>query len=157
MNIHGLLSILEDEYRIYQTLHDLALKKKEVLIEGKVNELDEIVRTEQACIAAVSKLEDEREEWLKEHEMTGMEDIHEVLENNSDEEKRQLSDFQERFKKLLQEVADVNEHNQALIEQALEYIEFSINLIGDALTSDNTTYEKRGTDQKSSALFDEKI
>ncbi|MDI6602211.1 MAG: flagellar protein FlgN [Thermoanaerobacteraceae bacterium] len=157
MNMHELLSILEREFQVYKNLYELGLKKKEVLIKGKVNELDEIVNAEQACIAAVSKLEDEREKWLKNYSMTGMEDVHDAIENSADDEKGKFVEFQERFKKLLQDVAEVNEHNQALIEQALEYIEFSINLIGDAITSDKATYDNKGTYKKSSALFDEKI
>ncbi len=155
MNIQELISILENEYEVYQDMRDLALKKKDILIEGNVNELDNIVSAEQACIAAISKLENKREQWLKDNSISGMEDIQVLLENSNEKEK--LTELQDRFRQLLQEVTEINEHNQALIEQALEYVEFSINLIGDALTFNDATYEKKGMDKKSSSIFDEKI
>ena len=155
MNIKGLLSILEREYEVYRDLNDLALKKKEILIQGKVDVLDEIVSAEQSCISAVSKLENERECWLDGHSISSMEDIQNCLINTDDREK--LSGFQDNFRKLLENVEEANEHNQVLIEQALQYVEFSMNLLGDALTFDDTTYEKKGIEKNSSSIFDKKI
>jgi FlgN protein. len=158
VNLNELLDILEQEYEVYNDLNELGHKKKDVLIKGMVNELDGIVNAEQACIATISKLEDARERWLKANTKgNNIEDFNNLIENSNEEDKIKFKEFQERFKKLLQDVAEVNEHNQALIEQALEYIEFSINLIGDAISSDSVTYGSKGTNKKSSALFDEKI
>ncbi|MGI6585273.1 MAG: flagellar export chaperone FlgN [Lutisporaceae bacterium] len=62
--VNALIDILTSEYGYYNDLSELAKSKKNIIIEGKVAELDKIVKLEQNMIFSVGQLERKREETI---------------------------------------------------------------------------------------------
>jgi hypothetical protein len=60
--VESLIEILDKEKNIYGSILKLSMDKKDVIVAGKVSELEGMTRLEQSVILKLGKLEDEREE-----------------------------------------------------------------------------------------------
>lgn len=163
-NLDRILSALEVEKTIYEKLLSLSLDKKDLIIEGKVNELDHIVQMEGNMILEISKLEDEREAAVLElakdlklsRENLTITYICEVIKDNRC---TQLREVAKSIAEILSQFKEVNDINGKLIKQSLEYINFSINLITDSIEPHNGIYEANADEDKEKkvSLFDAKV
>ena len=163
-NMSRIIKTLEDLEKIYENLLSLSEEKKNLIIEGKVKELDKILQIENQLVMKISKLESEREDAitklaqelnLPKENLT----VSYVCNVVKDPRCTMLSKITKRIGNILNKLKEVNEVNGKLIEQSLEYIRFSINLITDSLETHNGVYEAKadeGKDKKAS-LFDAKV
>lgn len=163
-NMDRIISTLEDEDKIYKKLLSLSIKKKDHIIEGRISELDQIVQIESSIILEISKLEDEREAAID-----ALAADHELLRENltvsyicdevKDERCSILKEVTQSISDTLSKLKEVNDINGKLIEQSLEYINFSVNLITNSLEPHNGVYEaKTGEDKgEKHSLFDAKV
>jgi len=137
-----LVDILNKEADIYSDLYGISENKTKVLVSGKVSELDNLTRIEESFVFSLGKLEDLREETVKE--------IAKALDVKPDnitisflaskleeEQKSKLEAARNRLSKILEKINATNELNSKLIKNSLEYIEFSINLLSDTFVCDN--------------------
>ena len=60
--INAVIDILKEEHGYYKDLVELSKSKKNIIIEGKVAELDKMVKLEQNMIFNIGQLEKKREE-----------------------------------------------------------------------------------------------
>lgn len=60
--VDNIISILKEEYGYYKDILELSKSKKKIITEGKVGELDKIVKLEQNMILNIGQLEKKREE-----------------------------------------------------------------------------------------------
>lgn len=143
-----LAEILKKESILYEKLLKIAEKKKKTLINNEIETLFEHVETDQELIDHVTKLEDRRLEIMSE--------IDDKLDINSDELSYQefikkvpdnweekLNPIREDLVKTLEEFHVLNEENKRLIEEAVKFNKFSIDLIVDNLKNNNTTYHTK--------------
>lgn len=164
--IASMIEILKKELNYYKDLLELSNTKKTVIIEGKVAELDKIVKLEQKMIFDMGQLEKSREEevsrlcramGLKEQEGT-LSDINKMLRP---EQKNEMESVQKALKKTLAELKTANDINGELIKQSLEYIDYSINLITGSGMETGSLYEDMGmkdrVKQNKKNLFDTKV
>jgi hypothetical protein len=158
-----LIDILNQENDIYDTLYKISNNKKELIIAGKVTELENIVKIEQSLIIKISRLEDAREDIVA--ELCGL--LGQKPENITISwlttrlgalEAAQLKACQERMVKNINSLKDNNELNSRLIKNSLEYIDFSINMMTSIDTMSNN-YGNTGHsgDTKKRNLFDVKL
>jgi len=144
---------LQEMSSAYERLLQLGREKKVVLIKGNVNQLNTIMQEENKLVKRVQVLEEERIDLVRKlyqakgiiMEETTLSKVIEIV--SSQEEKDKLRLLQEKLFKLLSELKKVNDLNQQLIEQSLEYIQHSItsytqgqgqnNTYGRSLTEDN--------------------
>lgn len=157
-----LVEILEQENRIYKDLLEISRHKTDIIIEGKVSELDRMTGVEQKMVVNVGQLEKQREDLIKEMarhlEMDAREINMELIIDGVDAQlKDKFLNIKEEVTDTLNELKQVNDLNSELIEKSLEYINFSIGLITD--NSNNTTYNSRRDKDKGEGLsfFDQKV
>ncbi len=161
--VKSLIHILNQENDIYDTLYKISNNKKELIIGGKVNELENIVKIEQSLIIKISRLEDEREKIVgqlcsllgqKPEEVT----ISWLATQLGDQEADQLENCRNRMLKNINALKDNNELNSKLIKNSLEYIDFSINMMTsiDSITNNYGNTGHSG-DTKKRNLFDVKL
>ncbi len=161
--VRQLVNILNQENDIYDTLFKISNNKKELIIGGKVNELENIVKIEQSLVIKISKLEDEREKVVGELcSLLGQkpEDVTISWLTNKlgTEEASQLKVCQEKMVKKINELKDNNELNSKLIKNSLDYIDFSINMMTSIDTvSNNYGMTGQSGDTKKRNLFDVKL
>ena len=131
--------IIEAQQGHYERVLDMARRKTDVLVSGDVKELEDITALEQDMIARLGKLEEQREcvlgEISSEFEVEPEELKMDYLCAQMPEDR--AKDFLkvcEQLKETLNEIDEVNAVNQELIKRALDYINFSIDLLTDTGT-----------------------
>lgn len=151
-----LLGLLKEEMAIYEILLELATKKTDIIIHGKIKELDETVQMERNFIKKLVELEEKRENTLKEMGKGEGVTISEVIKSLPLEEAMEFNNVKERLSAVLKELEQRNDLNMALIEQALEYVNYSIKAISEALEEDKGIYGEKGSSKGYTSLIDKK-
>lgn len=162
--VDNIINILKEEYGYYKDILEMSKSKKKIITEGKVAELDKIVKLEQNMILNIGQLEKKREEevsklcgilGVKNEKIT----VSEISKYIQEEQKKELEKVQSELLEILSELKSVNDINGQLLEQSLEYIDYSINLISGAGMETGSLYEDIGRGKNRSSkknIFDTK-
>jgi len=161
--LSNLFEVLEKEAEIYQNLEKISGSKTNIIVEGKVSELENLVRLEQSLVVQIGKLEDIREELVSQlasqlqvgpSELT----ISELANHVEDVQAQKLRTYQDKMANIIGSLKNSNELNSKLIKNSLEYIDFSINLVAAAGTADNN-YGNSGevSNSKKRSFFDKRL
>lgn len=143
--IETLIDVLGQENTEYEKLLELSDYKTTAIVNGDVNELQEILLKEQALIDSVNKLEEQRIENvgdicnvlnLKKKDVK-LEDIIEVLRKQPKEHDR-LEEMNAKLKRTLNQLMKINENNKLLIKESLDMVEFELNLAKNTVMAPQT-------------------
>lgn len=159
-----IIEILQKEQNYYKDLLELSNKKKSIIIEGKIPELEKIIRIEQNMIFDLGQLEKHREtelqklcELLKLNPKSTMTELSSLL---PEQLAKQLKRLQQDMSNTIKELQGSNDVNGQLIQQSLEYIEYTVNMITSSGPA-NSLYEDLQTTGKDmnnkKRLFDTKV
>jgi flagellar biosynthesis/type III secretory pathway chaperone len=161
--IKSLIQLLGQEIKVYEETLKVSKVKTKVIIAGKVSELENVIKQEQALILKVGDVEEAREEIVKEVSLQlGLESdevtVSELIKHAKQPYAEVLRDCQSYIMKLVNELKDVNFLNSRLIKNSLEYIDFSINLLAN-VSAGNNSYGSSGetTEHKKRNFFDMKL
>lgn len=133
--MEDLVGVLEEEDKEYLILTEIAKEKTPVIVAGKIEELQKVTEREQEVVARIQRLEKQRMQVMKdisevlgkrEEELT-LAGLVKMFANKPDEQKK-LSTVFDKLVSTVKSMDVVNKRNQALLEQALELVEFDINL-----------------------------
>lgn len=161
--VKQLTDILNQENDIYDTISKLSNNKTQIIVEGKVAELENVVKIEQSLVMKIAKLEEQRENIVdklcaqlgrKANEVT----ISDLLVLVGEKESRELKDSQLKIRETLNGLKQKNELNSKLLKNSLEYIDFSIN-VATSVGTLNNDYNSSGNtgDSKKRTIFDVKL
>lgn len=131
-DLYTIVEILEQLIVEHEKMLKLAGHKKDVLIKGNIDELSRILQFESRCINAIQSLELEREKHVSLYlmqrgirkETCYLSDLIEMAEQP--ELKQSLSMCQQKLGKIMAELKETNDLNQKLIEQSLEFVNFTL-------------------------------
>lgn len=133
--MENLLDVLEKEYTEYEKLAELSARKRQIIIDGNIPELEKITDREQDITSAIKNLENKREEVLNDMAIVLSKDAKDLTLTNmiaflhrQPEEQQKIRDIQQRLRDTLGHMADINRQNEALLQQALEMTEFDLTL-----------------------------
>ena len=134
--IEELIETLEKEDNIYEELLPVVEKKAQIIIKNDLEELQHITAVEQNFIDQITGLEHNRNKIIsniaivmyRKVESLNLKAIVAMLENQPAEQEK-LGNLHDSLIKKLGRLKDFNLQNKALIEQSLEMIEFSMNVI----------------------------
>ncbi len=134
--MENLIHILEKENKEYEELVKLSTKKTPSIIQGNLEELNAITDEEQIIVGRILKIEKKREETLtdiaevinKDVESLKLTELVALLDNRP-EEKRALAKVHDTLQQTLGNMVKINEHNKMLINNAMELVEFDLNLL----------------------------
>jgi len=159
MSAESLVSTLKKILILHQNLFKLSERKKEILKKGDIDALNEQMKEEQKYILAIKQMENERmtivDKWLgpRIQEKT----LSKCIEVAEDPIRSELIELQEDLLKVTQELKAVNELNQQLTHQSLQYVNMSLDML---LPQEQTaTYgNPAGTKEKKQtrSMFDSK-
>jgi flagellar biosynthesis/type III secretory pathway chaperone len=144
--IEPLVKVLQEILATNLEVHNLENRKKETLIKGDMEELSSIVNEETRLIRLLGKLEEDRslvvKQLAKEANLPSSDPtLRELLSHVKDPvDRNRLEELQLQLVSLMKEIQQVNELNQQLIQQSLDYINYTIDLITDA--PDEQVYQK---------------
>jgi len=161
--INNLVEVLKQQADIYNYLLVKSKEKTDIIINGKVDELDKITKLEKTLVSNLTKLERERETLVNKiakelgvsSDQAKLSELTKKLDKN---ETGKLEELREKISEILKELKHVNDLNSTLIENSLEYTEFSLNILSAARVSDNN-YGNSGkvSGSKNRSFFDVKL
>ena len=141
-----LVEILSEQTERYEELLGLAKEKRDVIINNDVESLQKINHLENLVISQNQRLEKKRQALVadmalvlnqKEDDLTLTKMI-ELMEGK--EEKAPLEKAHDSIKAVLDELKEINQLNGELIQNALDYIEFSTNLMRSSTGQQPTAF-----------------
>lgn len=126
MSVELLISIMNKLLKMHKSLYELTVKKTDIVKKGDTAALDQLLKDEQAHMAAINKLEQERAA-VSNVILPGA-SLQEIAEANP-EVKNQLLQIKEELLQVIADIKERNELNQQLIHQSLQFINFSKSLV----------------------------
>lgn len=161
--IDKLISVLNKETAMYEGILKLSKNKTEVIVEGKITELESITKLEQTMILQLGKLEGEREklvdaiaaELKMEASDVTLAGLGKLFPK---EQTEKLKACHNKLPTLVKDLGEANVLNSKLIRNSLDYIDFSINILtGVGATGNNYGYSGQSSDSKKRNFFDMKL
>lgn len=159
MSAEKLVETLKKILILHQNLLKLSERKTDILKKGDIDALNEQMKEEQKYILAIRQLENERIAIVDKllgprvQERT----LSKCIEASSEPIQTELVNIHENLLKVTQELKAVNELNQQLTHQSLQYVNMSLDML---LPQEQTaTYgNPAGTKEKkqSRSMFDSK-
>ncbi|MDQ1911276.1 flagellar protein FlgN [Paenibacillus sp. GD4] len=165
MSFQALLEIMSALNEIHNTLLELAEQKKHVLIHNQVEQLTQIVTKENKLLKQIGELDQQRvevigqflmEKGYKPNPRVTVGDLTKIIFNA--DEKKQLTDTQKQLMGTIRKLRELNQFNQELIQQSLNYINYSLDIIVGP-PEDDVIYhnpQQQGYGMKRQGLFDTK-
>lgn len=130
-----LSEILTTQMEIYHLLLEIAAQKREHLVKGSLDELNELIKQEELYIFQLGKLEEKRENCFAQlADLGGFScscSLQEVIPQLPEEEQNKLVQAQERFAGIIKKLANLNQENTSLIEQSLRFINFTADVLNE--------------------------
>lgn len=158
--IDNLIKVLDYENRLCGQLFMIAENKTAMIINGETESLQAVVGKEQRLVGELNKLRDAREQIIEQigkktdklaKEIVVADLINKLPENQA----KRLSAERDKLKETIGRLKAKNDLNQRLIQNALEYVDFSINLLTESAPQ-TAQYGRKGyeSERKSRALLD---
>lgn len=145
-----LIAVMEQEAICYENYLKTANNKKEVIIKGDVPGLQQITQEEEIVAGQLFRLEKKRQAVVNDICMVTNRDAKNFTVSAlvrdlaaRPEESERLKIVADRLSEALEACRQINDTNKMLIEQSLEFLEFTINAFsGLAATGSSPTYMK---------------
>ncbi len=149
--MENLIEVLDLESQEYENLLGLSEKKTPVIISGELDELAKITDEEQIVVGKINRLEQKRQEVYtdiaivinKDVNTLMLTDLIEMLSSRP-EEQQKLARVHDRLRTAVHNVRSVNEQNRVLIQNALEMVEFDMNMLQSMKAAPETANYNRG-------------
>ncbi|MCF6460997.1 flagellar protein FlgN [Clostridium sp. Cult3] len=150
-----LVSILEKELEVLKKLKDITFEKTDILIEDKVERLEEMTKEEEELISKMASAEEARLKLMDSWGLSIDISMTQVIDNIPEGEE-ELAGLKEQLQTLLYEIQSRNVLNNDLILENLQWLDFNMNLISNVQSP--TTYGKGSQkNQSNNSLFDRKV
>lgn len=147
--IYDVIGCLEEMQELHSVLLELALQKKAVIIANEVPKLNQIVNRESQLVRQLAEADAQRVEAMNQflvarcyrpNPKVTISDLVQLLFKA--EEKRALMNIQASLADLTARLRAANELNQRLIQQSLDYLDYSIDLIVGPGDEEENIYRK---------------
>lgn len=163
MALTKLFELLERLDEVHNQMLDLAAEKKQAIKENKVETLIQILNKESKFVKLIEQLEEERKQaiyvflqgvGIRSNLNLNLTELSRLVFDL--EEKQQLLQSQHKLSGTLQKLKDANTLNQQLLQQALSYIDFSIESMSYYSESEVTYHHpaEKTVGAQRSGLFD---
>ncbi|MFA6450627.1 MAG: flagellar protein FlgN [bacterium] len=157
-----LSEIMKKQAKQYSKFLNLLTKKEKALIDGDMNKLTKIIKEEKEYIHELELTENKRVEAVKEclPEQGGAPTLKEVLAAVPPEEKDTLEKNAVGLMESLNKVAVANRSNAELIKEAMNFVNYNVNLLSSDRTLDNLyegTGRMKGSEPKVRGLINKEV
>lgn len=149
--MENLIEVLDKESKEYENLLGLSMKKTPAIVAGNLEELAKITDEEQNVVGRLNHLDGKRQEVFsdianvinKDVKTLKLSDLIDLLSQRP-EEQQKLAKVHDRLKTVVHEVERVNGQNRMLLQNALEMVEFDMNLLQSMKTAPETANYNKG-------------
>lgn len=147
--LNSLLAIMEEQIKIMSDLRALTQKKSQLLVDGNLDELDILLRGEQALIWQMGKLEERR--FRLQVEIAADLRIHasqltleRLVATVPPEYGPRCQSVAETYGESAKALMEANQLNTELVQQAMAYVDFSLQLLGARGPASAQVYSAQG-------------
>ena len=149
--MENLIDVLNRESNEYEGLLQISQRKTAIIVSSNLEELQKITDEEQNMVNRVNALDHKRMEVTKDIATVLNRDVTKLTLTNLIEmlaarpaEQQALAKVHDRLSKTVHELQRVNEQNGSLLKDALEMVEFEINLLQASRLAPETANYNRG-------------
>lgn len=149
--MENLIDILNKESSEYENLLELSMKKTPTIVAGDLENLQQITDEEQIVVSRINNLEKLRIENINDIANVLNKDVTTLKLTNliamleaRPMERQKLAEVHDRLQSVVKRVQMVNNQNRELINNALEMVEFDMNLIQSMKTAPGTAEYNKG-------------
>lgn len=149
--MENLIEVLDLESKGYEELLQLSQKKTPIIISGDLSNLQKITDEEQELVSRINNLDKKRVEVTadianvlnKDVATLKLDNLVDMLEARPAEQ-QVLAKAHDRLQTVVHNLQQVNEHNRELLKNALEMVEFEMNILNATKTAPETANYNRG-------------
>lgn len=149
--MENLIDVLNKEGSEYEVLLGLSQKKTPFIVNGSLDELQKITDDEQEQVSKIANLDKKRAEITadianvlnKDVETLKLSDLITMLSARPAEQKA-LAEAHDKLSEAVHGLKRVNEQNKELLSNALEMVEFEMNLMQSMQAAPETANYNRG-------------
>lgn len=149
--MENLIEVLNEESREYEGLLSISQRKTPIIVSGNLEELQKITDEEQDMVTRLNGLERRRTEVTADIATVLNKDVTKLTLTNLIDimsarpaEQQALAEVHDKLRKTVRELQRVNEQNGALLKDAMEMVEFEINLLQASRQAPETANYNRG-------------
>lgn len=121
--------------RMHKSLLDLATKKTDIIVESNMEELDALIKKEQAHVAAIEQLERQRQQLVTDYlaakgsasSLTPT--VAELIEAADAPNKAKIQTIREELLTIIDALRAKNELNQKMVYQSLQMVNMTLELM----------------------------
>jgi flagellar biosynthesis/type III secretory pathway chaperone len=144
----GLVTVLEEQIRVYRHLLDIVRKEKEILISANLDDLNENNRAKEAMLIKIRALETDRLARASDlFANLGLQGdsprLLEMARHLDSASADKLRNIHSVLELLLKRVQEFNKQNEGLVQAALSNITGAMNALKGTL-AEKPTYQKKG-------------
>lgn len=157
--MENLITVLGNICDEYENLLGLSSRKAPVIVAGNLEELSKITDEEQIVVSRINQLDHQRREVV--HDIANVvnrdvEDLKlaaiiQMLEPRPTEQQK-LAEVYDRLGKAVRRVQQVNMQNKELLTNALELVEFDMNVLQAVKTAPKTANYNKGAHSAGSVI-----
>lgn len=138
---NAIITFMKEYVNHYKELLEFENKKLDLILSGKVSQLNDSLSKEQALAMKGKSLEKKRIDLMEKEGLAGLQ-LSKIIEQAPDEYKTQLSEIKEKLSKYIFEVKRVNDSAMANVNEKINYINKSLKNI------DINTYDEHANSKK---------
>ena len=149
--MENLIAVLEQESSEYEGLLELSQKKTPVIVSGNLEQLQKITDDEQELVGRISHLEKKRTEVTADIANVLNRDVNTLKLTNLIDmltarpvEQAKLAQAHDRLQAAVRGLQRTNEQNRELLANALEMVEFEMNLLQAVKAAPETANYTKG-------------
>lgn len=121
--------------RMHKSLLDLATKKTDIIVESNMEELDALIKKEQAHVAAIEQLERQRQQLVTDYlaakgsasSLTPT--VAELIEAADAPNKAKIQTIREELLTIIDALKAKNELNQKMVYQSLQMVNMTLDMM----------------------------
>lgn len=149
--MENLIEVLNLESKGYEELLELSQRKTPIIVKGDLSSLQRITDEEQELVSRINNLDKKRVEVTadianvlnKDVATLRLDNLVDMLEARPAEQKV-LAQAHDRLRTVVYNLQQVNEHNSELLKNALEMVEFEMNILQAAKQAPETANYNKG-------------
>lgn len=149
--IEDLITSLGEEKKCYEALLDIGREKTKIIVNGEASELVELTNVEQELLSKVIGLDKKRLQIIEDIALVTNKDASELtisyladLLVNQKEEHGDLVRLREEIREIVEGFKVINDRNKLLLQESLDYIDFTMNAISSINAISNANYQSEG-------------
>ncbi len=149
--MENLIEVLDLESQEYENLLGLSMEKTPVIVSGDLDQLAKITDEEQIVVGKINRLEQKRQEVFKDVANVINKDVNTLMITDlvdmlsaRPQEQQKLAKVHDELGTVVRKVMKVNEQNRLLIQNALEMVEFDMNVLQSMKTAPETANYNKG-------------